>query len=63
MYTNLLTIVEFIKYTCQVEIILILISLITKGVEVQRHKINYSTHTSITGISEIDDIIIYNVYE
>ena len=38
----LLTIIEFIKYTRRVEIILILISLITKGVEVQKRKINYS---------------------
>ena len=55
-------IAEFIKYTCQVGIILILISLITNGVEVQRRKINYSTHTLLK-LVRIGDIIIYNVYD
>ena len=58
----LLTIVEFMKYTCRVGIILILISLITNGVEVQKHKINYSTRTLLE-LVRIHDVIIYNVYE
>ena len=58
----LLTIVEFIKYICRVGIILILISLKTNGIEVQRRKINYSTCTLVE-LMRIDDIIIYKVYE
>ena len=57
-----LTIVKFMKYTCQVRIIPILISLITIGVEVQRRKINYTIRILLE-LVRIDDIIIYNVYE
>ena len=57
----LVTIVEFIKYTCRVGIILILISLITNGIEVQRRKINYSTSTLLESV-RIDDIISFIMY-
>ena len=58
LYKILLIIVLFIvyKYTCQVKIILILISLITKGVELQRR--NKLLCTYKTGIIRIDYIII-----
>ena len=56
----ILTTVEFMKYTCRIGIILILISRITN--EIQRRKINYSTR-ALLELVRIDDIVIYNVSE
>ena len=57
-----LIIADFRKYTCRVGItILVLISMRTNDVEVQRSRHNYSTPI-LTDLVRIDDIIINCVY-